>query len=92
MGDHLRKALHQNYDLGCHEGRTTQEKWVLLCQVEGTVPPGAMDSSTENCFYVSSTSIASLWSSMVRQQGTGSLDFESFLAFAGSVTRGRVLQ
>lgn len=30
LGGHLRKAMHQNYDLGCSGGRTTQEKWVLL--------------------------------------------------------------
>lgn len=28
------------YDLGCRGGRTAQEKWVLLYQVEGTGPRG----------------------------------------------------
>lgn len=59
---------------------------------------GAMDSSTGNYFHISNTSIDSLQSSMVQQQGTcrlwgqAALDLNPFLPFAGCVTGGRALQ
>lgn len=68
MGGHLCKAMHQNYDsifivivYGYIEDRGTEKKWGSVLIRRGHRFHRAMDSKTENCFYVSNTLMATPW-------------------------------